>query len=117
MSTKTMSLPFMPAEPMWCQLETVIANRVPPQCGQNYIVQRRARGRKEWWLEFTDYANGEGLLQAIYLGADSRLVDRVGRLLEKRKAEVKARFEAEIEAKLIAYFARQPNRVHCRAEE
>ena len=101
----------MPAEPMWCQLKTVITNRVPPRCGKNYIVQRRARGRKEWWLQFADHENGAGLVHAIYLGADSSLVNRVRQLLETRKAEFKAGFEAEIEAKLITYFARQQNRV------
>ena len=117
MSTTMMSRPIMFAEPTWFRLETVIAKRVPEHCGQDHIVHRRTGDRIEWWLEFADYANGEGLLHAIYLGADSSLVDCVRRLLEKRKADFMARFEAAFAEEVKAAQVRRENRERCQASE
>jgi hypothetical protein len=115
MSTTTLNRPIMFAEPTWFRLETVIAKRVPKHCGQDHIVHRRTGDRIEWWLEFADYANGEGLLHAIYLGADSKLVDRVRRLLEKRKADFTARLEAAFAEEVKAAQVRRKNREQLQA--
>jgi hypothetical protein len=101
MSTNTRSWPSILVQPIWDQLKTVINRRVPDNCREDHVVQRRKDGRNGWWLDFREH--GTGPVQSIYLGSDSQLVDQVRRLLRTKNAAFQARFEAGISEAFMEY--------------
>ncbi|MDG3005475.1 hypothetical protein [Paludisphaera mucosa] len=91
-------------EARWDAIRAKLEAASPSLLAQGTLVDKKARGRRDWAVRYLVEEGGRCVHKSIYVGGDkaSELIERVRRLLEWHRVQGKWASEVEAHAQLTA---------------